>query len=271
MPQRCLRQQRHLLSTLGDAAVGVLLTGAARAKAAAATRVAGDWLAGLLAAECAAVVPGRPARPSMPVLFDPARMPKRGKGGTPASRVALLHAVAHIELNAIDLAFDLVARFGAVMPRAFLDDWVRIGGEEALHFGLLADRLEALGSHYGALPAHDGLWLAATATAHDLLARLAVVPLVLEARGLDVTPDMIVRLERGGDSESAGILRRIFADEIGHVAAGSRWFHAVAADSGFDPESAFKLAVATHFRGLVKPPFNDSAREQAGLPPGFYR
>ena len=212
------------MTTLGQAAVGVLLTGDARAKAAAALQVAADWRAGKLAVGWVPV-PDRPARPAHPELRDPSHMPKRGKAGNLASRQALLHAVAHIELNAIDLAFDIVARFGATMPRAFVDDWVRIGGEEAEHFTLLADRLEVIGCHYGALPAHDGLWRSAIATAHDLLARLAVVPLVLEARGLDVTPEMIGRLQRAGDADSAAILQRIYADEIGHVAAGSKWFH----------------------------------------------
>lgn len=271
MPKRCSRRPNRSAEALGAAAVGVLLTADARAKAAAATAVAQAWRAGTLAADCSAAVPDRPARPPRPVLLDPSRMPKRGKAGTLASRQALLHAVAHIELNAIDLAFDMVARFGAQMPRDFCDDWVRIGGEEALHFTLLADRLEVLGSHYGALPAHDGLWQSALATAHDRLARLAVVPLVLEARGLDVTPAMIARLERAGDDASAMILRLIYADEIGHVEAGSKWFHFCCAESQLFPEAAFKLAVATHFRGHVKPPFNDSAREQAGLPSGFYQ
>lgn len=259
---------RRVTRTIGEAAVGVLLTAAPRAKAAAARAVAAA--AGTLAPGWGPV-PDRPARPECPELRDPSHMPKRGKAGSLASRQALLHAVAHIEFNAIDLAFDLVARFGAALPPAFAADWLRIGGEEAEHFIAVADRLEALGSHYGALPAHDGLWQAASATAHDLLARLAVVPLVLEARGLDVTPDMIARLERGGDDASAAILRRIYAEEIGHVAAGSRWFHFVCAESQLDPESAFRTAVARHFRGAVKPPFNDSAREQAGLPPRFYQ
>ncbi len=247
----------------------MLLTGDARAKAAAALHTAADWRAGRLA-DGWAPVPDRPARPARPELRDPSHMPKRGKAGNLASRQALLHAVAHIELNAIDLAFDIVARFGATMPRAFVDDWVRIGGEEAEHFSLLADRLEVIGSHYGALPAHDGLWRSAMATAHDLVARLAVVPLVLEARGLDVTPEMIARLERGGDGDSAAILRRIYADEIGHVAAGSKWFHFCCGESNLPPQATFKNAVSRHFSGAVKPPFNDSAREQAGLPPGFY-
>ncbi len=140
-------------------------------------------------------------------------MPKRRAGSSPAGRIALLHAIAHIELNAIDLAWDIIARFaGADLPRQFYDDWVGVAAEEAEHYALLAERLTAFGAAYGDLPAHDGLWQAAEATAHDLLARLAVVPLVLEARGLDVTPAMIARLDRVGDGQSAAVLRRIYAD-----------------------------------------------------------
>ncbi|MGL4542143.1 MAG: ferritin-like domain-containing protein, partial [Polymorphobacter sp.] len=147
---------------------------------------------------------------------------------------------------------------------------IGVGAEEARHFTLVADRLEALDSHYGALVAHDGLWQAATATAHDLLARLAVVPLVLEARGLDVTPAMIDRLTRAGDSASAAILAVILHDEIGHVATGARWFRALCVESRLEPAVAFRNAVGAHFIGRVKPPFNDSAREQAGLTPDLY-
>src|SRR5207249_8636127 len=126
--------------------------------------------------------------------------------------------------NAIDLAWDLVARFaGTGLPHGFFDDWLGVGAEEAEHFALLASRLSSLGSAYGALPAHDGLWEAAAATAHDLIARLAIVPLVLEARGLDVTPEMMLRLERADDPESGAILARIYRDEIGHTAVGWRW------------------------------------------------
>ena len=163
-------------------------------------------------------------------------MPKRRAFGSPAGRIALLHALAHIELNAIDLGWDIVARFSSeALPRAFFDDWVGVASEEAVHFELLARRLGDFGARYGDLPAHDGLWEAAAATADDLLARLAVVPLVLEARGLDVTPEMAARLERVGDPESAALLRRIYRDEIGHVAAGVRWFDRLCRRPGAGP------------------------------------
>jgi uncharacterized ferritin-like protein (DUF455 family) len=182
----------------------------------------------------------------------------------------LLHALAHIELNAIDLAWDLVARFGQGMPQEFLDDWVEVAAEEAKHFSLLSQRLGTLGVAYGDLPAHDGLWEAAQATAGDLLARLAVVPLVLEARGLDVTPAMIERLDRFGDRDSAEILRIVYADEIGHVAAGMRWFGWACAARGVEPIAAYHALVREHYKGALKPPFNEDARAAAGFAPIFY-
>jgi uncharacterized ferritin-like protein (DUF455 family) len=198
-------------------------------------------------------------------------MPRRRNFGSLAGRLALLHALAHIELNAIDLAWDLIARFGdRGSPREFFDDWVYVAAEEAEHFALLASRLETLGASYGALPAHDGLWEAAAVTAHDVIARLAVVPLVLEARGLDVTPEMMLRLERAGDSDSAAILARIYRDEIGHVAVGMRWFDRLCRERGLDPEAAFHGRVRRYFCGSLKPPFNREARAEAGLPVAFY-
>jgi uncharacterized ferritin-like protein (DUF455 family) len=198
-------------------------------------------------------------------------MPRRRNFGSPAGRIALLHALAHIELNAIDLAWDIIARFAdAETPREFCDDWVGVAAEEAEHFALLADRLRALGAAYGELPAHDGLWEAAAATAHDLLARLAVVPLVLEARGLDVTPEMILRLERADDRASAAILRRLYEDEIGHVAVGARWFERLCRQRGLAPEAAFHDRVRRYFSGVLKPPFNREARDAAGFPAAYY-
>ena len=213
----------------------------------------------------------RPARPDHPELRPPRDMPKRRNFGTPGARIALLHALAHIELNAIDLAWDIIARFADdATPRDFCDDWVGVAVEEAEHFALLAERVRELGSFYGALPAHDGLWEAAAVTSEDLLARLAVVPLVLEARGLDVTPEMMLHLERAGDMASAAILRRIYDDEIGHVAAGARWFERLCQRSGHDPAAAFHDCVRRHFKGALKPPFNHDARDLAGLPAAYY-
>lgn len=258
-------------STLAEGAVRILETGDAATKAETARAAAVAWRSGKLPLG-AATPPARPARPVRPELRLPRDMPKRRATGSLANRVALLHALAHIELNAIDLAADLLARFGGSgRSRAFHDDWMHVAAEEAEHFLLLAERLEALGAAYGDLPAHDGLWQAATATAHDLLARLAVVPLVLEARGLDVTPRMIGDLERAGDGESAGVLRRIFDDEIGHVAVGQRWFHAECVARGLDPGPTWQVLVRTHFKGVLKPPFNDTARCAAGMAAMDYR
>ncbi len=186
------------------------------------------------------------------------------------ARAALLHAIAHIELNAIDLAWDLIARFTSEpWPRAFFDDWVGVADDEARHFGMLARRLESLGLRYGAHSAHDGLWEAAHRTRHDALARLATVPLVLEARGLDVTPPMIARLRKAGDQESADLLAGIAAEEVGHVAAGWRWFSWLCARRALEPTAAYRAAVAAYYGGTLKGPFNQEARRAAGLPPAL--
>lgn len=236
-------------------------------KVALSRRARSDWLAGALPIGHAQA-PERPARPARPELLAPNAMPRRRAGGGLRGRITLLHALAHIELNAIDLAWDILVRFEA--EPAFIEDWSRVAAEEAEHYSLLHDRLIALGAAYGDLPAHDGLWQAAQDTADDLMARLAIVPLVLEARGLDVTPVMIERLEAAGDGESAAILRRIYEDEIGHVAIGRHWFGVVGAERGIDPVESWRALVAERFRGQLKPPFNAPAREQAGFPPEFW-
>lgn len=216
-------------------------------------------------------MPDRPGRPERPLLLAPREMPKRSLGSA-AGRIAFCHAIAHIELNAVDLAWDIIGRFTARrMPRSFYDQWVEVAFEEATHFGLLAGRLASSGAAYGDLPAHDGLWQAAAATADDLTARLAVVPLVLEARGLDVTPSMIAHFTANGDPDTAAVLRRIYEDEKGHVYVGAAWFRYLCDREGRRPEAAFHDLVRRHFRGPVKPPFNDRARAEACLTPGFYR
>lgn len=262
--------------SLADCARAVLATADARAKADASRTAAAAWRAGSIGDVGMAGAPDRPARPPRPELKAPREMPKRRGAGTRDSRIALLHAVAHIELNAIDLAWDIVARFASpALPRDFFDDWVAVGDDEARHFLLLSDRLEALGAAYGDLPAHDGLWRAASDTRHDLLARLAIVPLVLEARGLDVTPGMIARFEQMndpafGDSESAAALKIIYRDEIGHVAAGRRWFEWACAQRGAEPVATWHALVAKHFVGALKPPFNDEGRGAAGFAAAYY-
>ena len=218
-------------------------------------------------------MPDRPGRPEKPELLPPGDMKKRSVRSA-KGRIALMHSIAHIELNAIDLAWDVVGRFaqrGQVMPRSFYDGWVQVALEEANHFSLLNRRLEKMGSFYGALPAHDGLWEAAQETGHSLTARLAVVPLVLEARGLDLTPALIAKMEDVGDEDSASIFRIIYRDEKKHVAIGTKWFRFLCMRNGDDPAAAFQRLMRKHFRGNLKPPFNDRARSAAGLTPQFYR
>ena len=260
--------------SLVHAACAVLTTADADMKAVRAREAAAAWKSGSLPLlpETGGIPtpPPRPARPDAPTLLPPADMPRRSFKGQ-RGRFALLHAVAHIELNAIDLAFDIVARFaGQDLPRGFFDDWVGVGDDEARHFALLQARLAAMGGRYGDLPAHDGLWQAAEETQANLLARLAVVPMVLEARGLDVTPPMIQRLEAAGDHESAAALRIIYEEEKSHVGAGAEWFGFLCARDGRDVETAFHETVRRHFRGDLKPPFNDAARLEAGMPASFY-
>jgi uncharacterized ferritin-like protein (DUF455 family) len=257
-------------STLGEACIAVLRCSDPREKVMAARKVARDWRLGRLAHRFDGDPPERPGRPDRPELLPPHHMPRRGKGGSERSRIAMIHALAHIEFVAIDLAFDLVARFGAEFPAEFADDWLRVGADEAMHFALLARRLEELDSHYGALPAHDGLWEAAIETAHDVNARLAIVPMVLEARALDITPETVVRFRRFDDERTARMLERIVDDEIRHVAAGTKWFLWSMNRSGGNPQKIYQKLVRRHFRGAVKPPFNDSARSQAGLTRDFY-
>ena len=248
----------------------MLLAGEPKAKVKAARTAARAWRRGGLAHAFDTAMPDRPARPDRPELLPPNLMPKRGRAGSERSRIAMLHALAHIEFGAIDLAFDMAGRFGAGFPRAFVDDWISVGADEAMHFALLDRRLKALGAHYGALPAHDGLWEAAAETAHDPLARLAVVPMVLEARGLDVTPALTAAFGRAGDARSAAILGRIYRDEIRHVAAGTFWFRFGCESRGFEPVPHWHALLRTCFRGTLKPPFNDSARGEAGLSREFY-
>jgi uncharacterized ferritin-like protein (DUF455 family) len=256
--------------TIARAIRAALLTPEPRAKCFAARAAARDWRRGALAWDFDVAMPDRPAWPAAPELLPPGRMPKRGKGGSERARIALWHSLAHIEFVAIDLALDMAGRFGAEMGEEFVTDFLAIAADEAMHFALLARKLAGLGSHYGALPAHAGLWEAAHATRHDVAARLAVVPMVLEARGLDVTPATLGRVRAAGDTNGATILERILDDEIRHVAAGTKHFLRCAEMAQVEPESLWQSLVKQHFRGQIKPPFNDSARLAAGLSRGFY-
>jgi uncharacterized ferritin-like protein (DUF455 family) len=258
------------VDTVAQACSAVLLAAEPHEKVRRARSAARTWRRGLLAHAFDAAMPKRPARPERPELVPPNLMPKRGRGGSERGRIAMLHALAHIELGAIDLAFDMAGRFGADFPRSFIDDWMDVGADEAIHFALLDRRLRALGSAYGALPAHDGLWQAAEETVGDALARLALVPMVLEARGLDVTPATVERFEAAGDARSAAILGRIYRDEIRHVAIGTKWFRRGCESRQIEVVSHWQRLVRAHFRGGLKPPFNDSARDEAGLSRDFY-
>ena len=204
--------------------------------------------------------PGRPARPH---LIAARKLPQRGLGSA-EGRAAFVHAIAHIEFNAINLAWDAVHRFRA-MPDAFYADWVAVADDEARHFALLRERLRSLGFEYGDFDAHDGLWDMARKTADDCLARMALVPRVLEARGLDVTPGMITRLRALGDDETADILALIQREEIAHVAAGTRWYRWCCERAAVDPQTTFANLLREHARGALRGPFNRAARQDAGF------
>jgi uncharacterized ferritin-like protein (DUF455 family) len=256
--------------TLSEAAVTVLTTADPAEKCRLTRALAADWREGRIAELGDAAPPPRPARPERPALVPPREMPKRSYGGD-RGRVALMHALAHIELNAIDLAWDIVARFAAeAMPKAFLDDWVQVAVDEAEHFEMLERLMNTLGAAYGDLPAHDGLWQAAEKTADDLLARLAVVPMTLEARGLDTTPATIDKLTRNGDGLTPPALDVIYHDEIRHVAAGVRWFEHLARRRGLEPGPEFHRQIRNRFPAGLKPPFNHGARAEAGFPREWY-
>ncbi len=260
--------------SLAERAVEVLTTADPRAKTALSRTHAAAWIAaravGTLLPVGTAAPPPRPARPDRPELLSPRDMPRR-RPGTEAGRLALLHSLAHIELNAVDLHWDIIARFTHhPMPPGFYDDWVKAAAEESKHFNLLADVLESMGSHYGALPAHAFMWRAAEDTAEDLKGRLAVVPMVLEARGLDVTPGMIDLFRKAGHAGALAALETIYAEEVGHVAYGSKWFNWLCGRDGEDPKDVFHTLVRRYFHGGLKPPFNTEKRAEAGIPPDFY-
>ena len=251
-------------TTIGGAATDVLNCTAPDEKVRRSHRYAKAWHDGSLAHEFTTAPPNRPGRPDRPELLTPKSIPKR------RHITALLHAIAHIEFNAINLAWDMVARFGKNMPVEFTDDWVRVADDEARHFHMLQERLNAHNATYGDMPAHDGLWQSAMDTAHDIKARIAIVPLVLEARGLDVTPAIIARLDKIQDRESANVLRIIYDEEISHVRAGEKWFNYLCNKENIEPKATYQKLVRHYFKGQIKPPFNHEARAQAGLDEGYY-
>ncbi|KAI5405625.1 hypothetical protein KIW84_052412, partial [Lathyrus oleraceus] len=281
--------------TLIEAALRVLNTADPFEKARLGDSVASRWLDGSIAEpyklSIDLLVPDRPARLSSVKLVAPGLMPKLGKAGSLQSRVNIVHSLTHTESWAVDLSWDIIARFGKQeeMPREFFTDFVKVAQDEGRHFTLLAARLEELGSYYGALPAHDGLWDSASATSKDLLSRLAIEHCVHEARGLDVLPTTISRFRNGGDSTTADLLETVvYPEEITHCAAGVKWFKYLCQRSR-NPASEqencavenetteenevipkFHSIVRTYFRGPLKPPFNEAARKAAGFGPEWY-
>lgn len=204
-----------------------------------------------------------PGRPSRPALVSPARLARRSLH-TREGQAALVHAICHIEFNAINLAWDAVYRFRD-MPEAFYRDWIQVADEEAYHFSLLRQRLQELGYEYGDFDAHNGLWEMACKTAHDVMVRMALVPRVLEARGLDVTPGMMERLQKAGDHRTVALLKIILRDEIGHVAIGSRWYRYACDTRGLDAESTFQQLLKQYMTSPPKGPFYEQARVEAGF------
>ena len=257
---------------MNDAVRAVLEAPDPRIKAALARQAFAEWSHGALGVDTQAPSnwPDRPARPDRPSLLAPRNMPTR-KLGSEKGRAAQIHALAHIELNAIDLACDMAGRFcDRGLDDSFYGDWLSIAADEARHFLMLEKRLNDMGFSYGDFPAHDGLWEAAYDTRHDLAARLAIVPMVLEARGLDVTPGMMKRFNKAGDTATVSILETIYEDEKSHVAAGVKWFHEVCSSENLDPKQCFHNKLNDYFKGKLKPPFNEAARTAAGMPLAFY-
>lgn len=206
---------------------------------------------------------GEPGRPERPQLVEPRALPQRPLS-TQAGRAALVHAVAHIEFNAINLAWDAVYRFRG-MPEAFYADWIGVAADEARHFGMLQARLTDMGHAYGDFDAHNGLWDMAVRTAGSCLERMALVPRVLEARGLDVTPPMIAKLRSAGDLDTVAVLEVILREEVAHVAAGSRWFAWCCAREGTETLPTFEALLARHLPAGLRGPFNLEARLLAGF------
>lgn len=263
---------------LTDFALNVLGTANPKAKAEKTREYAQIWRDGhIKTIGQPESIPNRPARPNKPALLMPRDMPKRKKGNSDRNRINLLHALAHIELNAIDLAWDIIARFSYLhtaqefsLPADFYEDWLKVADDEAKHFLMLSDRLHDFNASYGDLPAHDGLWESAEKTADNFPARLAIVPMVLEARGLDVTPHMIDLMTSQEDYKTAEMLQIIHDDEITHVQAGTVWFKKYCDYYKKDQENYFQELVQKYFNANLKKPFNHPSREEAGMIRDWY-
>lgn len=228
-------------------------------------RLRADWEAGLLHldGDQAPIALPEPGRPDAPRLIAPTQLRQR-KLSTPEGRAALIHAIAHIEFNAINLALDAAYRFRG-MPPQYYGDWLLVAAEEALHFQLLREHLQGLGHDYGDFDAHNGLWELACRTEGDVLVRMALVPRLMEARGLDVTPGIQAKLRQVGDEAACAILDIIFRDEIGHVAIGNRWYRWCCEQRGVDPLATFRELLPLYHAPVPRPPFHWEARQRAGF------
>jgi uncharacterized ferritin-like protein (DUF455 family) len=249
------------MTTARHAALAVLLERDPGRKAELARSLPADGGVGAL--ETIEGPPGIPGRPAQPALVAPSQLKQRSMH-TPEGRAALIHALAHIEFNAINLACDVVWRFPG-MPELFYRQWIGVAQEEALHFQLLREHLQGMGFDYGSFPAHDGLWEMAEKTRGDLVARLALVPRTLEARGLDASPPIKAKLVAAGDHRAGAILDVILRDEIGHVAIGNRWYRHVCRERGLDPLAAYGELAAAYGAPKLRGPFNVDARRAAGF------
>jgi len=256
--------------TLSQAAMAVLTCADPHEKCRLTHELAAEWRDGRISSVGREAPPDRPARPQKPQLLPPKDMPRRAYGGE-RGRTSLIHALAHIELNAIDLAWDILCRFShEPLPKAFYDDWVQVAVDEADHFLALEALLQPFGMVYGDLPAHDGLWQAAEKTSDDIMARLVVVPMTLEARGLDTTPPTLDRLRSNGDHLTPPVLDVIYHDEIRHVAAGVRWFRHMVAERHLDADQTYAQLMRERYPAGLKAPFNIAARDQADFPQSWY-
>lgn len=218
---------------------------------------------GISISEVVLAVPELPGRPDKPELVAARDLPRR-RNNQKTGHATLIHAICHIEFNAINLGLDAIARFSA-MPEGFYTDWLQVAYEESRHFEMLDEHLQRKGFRYGDFPAHDGLWEMARKTHHDPLTRMALVPRVLEARGLDVTPAMMDKLARSGDSQAVEILETILREEVGHVKIGTRWFNYLCEQRQLDPYQTFKELLETYFTGEIRGPFHTEARVAAGF------
>jgi uncharacterized ferritin-like protein (DUF455 family) len=229
------------------------------------TRLEADWLAGLVSCQHDAAVQqvAVPGRPNSPELVAPRELTKRS-AFTIEGRAALIHSLCHIEFNAINLALDAIYRFVG-MPRDYYSDWLKVAREEAYHFQLLSEHLLSLGFHYGDFVAHNGLWEMAVETDHDVMVRMALVPRVMEARGLDVTPSIMEKLGKAGDNQAVAILEIIHRDEVGHVKIGTRWFRYVCEQRKLEPLATFKHLLQEYMKGQLRGPFDHVTRTQAGF------